>query len=80
MPKPQTRDDDHALSLTVARGKSPPMPSAFDWPATMNVGMHFDEQSLVCSARLPSRLVEVVVTIESACVVSACVATLMLAT
>jgi hypothetical protein len=50
------------------------MPSAFDWPATMNVGMQFDEQFLVCSARLPSRVVDGVVAIPSSCV-----ATLVLA-
>lgn len=84
MPKPQTRDDGHALSLTIARGKSPPIPSAFDWPATMNAGMQFDEQFLarVCSdTRLPSWVVEFVgaVAVASSRVPSSCVATLMLA-
>lgn len=56
------------------------MPSAFDWPATMNVGMQFDEQFLVCSARLPSRVVDGVVAIPSSCVASSCVASSCVAT
>ena len=35
---------------------------------SMKVGMHFDEQFLVCSACLPSRVVEGVVAIASSCV------------
>ena len=54
------------------------MPSAFDCPATMNAGMQFDEQLLarVCSARLPSWVVEFVdvVAVASSRVPSSCVA------
>ena len=54
------------------------MPSAFDCPATMNAGMQFDEQFLarVCSARLPSWVVEFVevVAVASSRVPSSCVA------
>ena len=57
MPKPQTRAEDQALSLRMALS-APSIPSAFGWSVTMKVGMHFDEHFFVCSARLPSRVVE----------------------